>query len=87
MCLCNTCLHVVYIIKPTRHMWLRMFAGSLGDRAHDGDQVLLLLVLVVVSLEQGLTHLHSHAVVQLVGRLLVVQHHVCSKEMHTYPRY
>lgn len=59
-------------------MGFGLFAGSLGDGAHHGDQVLLLLILVVVPLQQGLTDLHSHTVVQLVGCLLVVKHHVCS---------
>lgn len=63
-------------------MGLGLFACPLGDGAYDGNQVLLLLVLVVVSLQQSLTHLHPHAVVQLVGRLLVVQHHVCNTNRH-----
>lgn len=77
-----------YSLNPTCQMWLWLFAGSLSDGAHDGDQVLLLLILVVMPLEQSLSHLHSHAVVQLVGRLLVVQNHVCStrtrKDAHAW---
>lgn len=61
-------------------MGLGLFAGSLGDGAYHGDQVLLLLILVVVPLQQSLAHLYPHAVVQLVGCLLVVQHHVCSAQ-------
>lgn len=67
-------------------MGFGLFAGSLGDGAHHGDQVLLLLILVVVPLQQGLTDLHSHAVVQLVGCLLVVKHHVCSARTKKRPR-
>lgn len=59
-------------------MGLRLFARSLCDGAHHGDQVLLLLILMVVPLQQGLADLHPHAVVQLVGCLLMVKHHVCS---------
>lgn len=59
-------------------MGFGLFASSLGNGAHHGDQVLLLLILVVVPLQQGLTDLHSDTVVQLVGCLLVVKHHVCS---------
>lgn len=59
-------------------MGLRLFACSLSDGAHHRDQILLLLILVVVPLQQGLADLHPHAVVQLVGCLLVVKNHICS---------
>lgn len=62
----------------TCQMGFGLFAGSLCNGAYHGDQVLLLLVLVVVPLQQSLADLHPHAVVQLVGCLLVVKHHVCS---------
>lgn len=53
-------------------MRLGLFASSLGDGADHWDEVLLLFVLVVVSLQQSLTHLYSHTVIQLMRRLLVV---------------
>lgn len=77
-CICMI-LYIVSSMNPTCQMGLGLFAGSLSDGTYNGDQVLLLLVLMVVLLQQSLAHLHSHAVVQLFGRFLVVQHHVCGK--------
>lgn len=64
-------------MNQTCQMGLGLFARSLCDGAHHRDQVLLLLILVVVPLQQSLADLHSDTVVQFVGCLLVVEHHVC----------